>query len=76
MYNLSHHIFFLHLHSTMYLLKRKIHIELQHKKTFTFHYVSIKTDCSLAGIQVQLEFTFHYVSIKTALIALPALITF
>ena len=32
---------------------------------FTFHYVSIKTDCETDEIISTYDFTFHYVSIKT-----------
>ena len=57
----------INLHSTMYLLKPTRQTHKRYKRTFTFHYVSIKTKkihICIIGVR---KFTFHYVSIKTAM---------
>ena len=50
----------------MSLLKRKSQsTQTRLRKSFTFHYVSIKTYMCLTSVRMFLKFTFHYVSIKT-----------
>ena len=54
------------LHSTMFLLKPKLHKDIRHANYyFTFHNVSIKTLTFVLMAASMSSFTFHNVSIKT-----------
>ena len=56
-----------YLHSTMFLLNRGSSVSVPIKTyTFTFHYVSIKSQDIGAKQTFYDKFTFHYVSIKSA----------
>ena len=52
------------LHSTMFLLNLKFVDALLRQITFTFHYVSIKSE-SPRKLVTDFNITFHYVSIKS-----------
>ena len=54
-----------HLHSTMYLLNRDGERCTYKRRSFTFHYVSIKSYHGGRKHFTKHEFTFHYVSIKS-----------